>query len=865
MAAFTSVGDGIAGRYDITVKQDFTRVGHAVIGRKGGTLQTQDADGNTFVLTIAPNALSGDTPITLTPVAHAADNFPFPAGITAGVQIEPEGTILWAPSTLKITLVTKPVAGQVTPYCQHEDGVDFHLCAPDLKGNDLIYTLHHFSGFGASSSSTSAAQQYADENPPSDRESAAEQSVGALKQSLQERLANGDSDALNDLQSGTTRVLMNWTPGLEHSLDDLARASYQSPLSEDQMYDYASEYMAWHQYADFSGQFADDDSHMQDDLAVMFDNTANQSLRDCWGAEHSAPLSDIINKAIHFNSMATALNLLGGATGTDERFEDLAAKLSSCLTFTMDFHSGITTQSPRGKMLSQFDGQFKIFTDQLGWTGLKSDAGFHFTSAGTTMAPGTCTVDFNHSAFPAKVMDLSLAVDQRPLGAHGRSPVRPGRPVPPPAAPNPGEPTGVFFTGVDHLIYDMGKPLEAITMKCQANGQVVSVPIGSFWSQGFQISHSDEITQASGPTAMTSQNWTPGPMDVRGIFATKDYNRSTAAGPAQIQEVTSFKLTHTPQGQPAHNPPDIGIGPLTPEKLRSKYETLIKPSYASAETDDFVAQKVETAMERWYVAAMGAGDTLEDYRSEARSEVLHILDGMVNRAATSCASGKPEMGARIAHWIHWADARDFISRQPGYQRDDLKHKVESCVRFSLNFKARVSLGVEGDPKSFDGTVTASNVLKSEFDLDNNVVKLSASIGEGYTIAHFPKDPNCDLQATPQPSTLTILESKIKLGTIVYGEESAELVSLRFTHGDPSEGLKAVCNGGSSGAPSLVWTQGWFGLHSADQQIDNGSKFFVFSDWTMGDGGTWATKSFTSPAANLMREETELKLQHQPGE
>jgi hypothetical protein len=187
------------------------------------------------------------------------------------------------------------------------------------------------------------------------------------------------------------------------------------------------------------------------------------------------------------------------------------------------------------------------------------------------------------------------------------------------------------------------------------------------------------------------------------------------------------------------------------------------------------------------------------------------------------------------------------------------------VRFSLNFKAKLTLSKPDDKSFFEGTVTASNVLKSEFDLERNVVKLSASIPEDYSISHYPADPNCDLEATPNPATFKLLESKIKLATVVYGEEKAELVSLRFTHGDPHESLKIVCNGATQGAPTTLWAKAWWGLHQDSQQIDNGNKFFVLTDWDMASGGTWATKRFSVPAANLMGEETELKLEHQPGD
>jgi hypothetical protein len=117
----------------------------ATIGGAGGTLNTTDAQGNQFTLTIPPNALLSPEAITMTPVTAISG---FSLGkLSAGVQLGPDGTELYAPATLTITLAA-PLSSPL-PLGWHTNGPGIYLNLLQINKNTLTMQLMHFSGAGA--------------------------------------------------------------------------------------------------------------------------------------------------------------------------------------------------------------------------------------------------------------------------------------------------------------------------------------------------------------------------------------------------------------------------------------------------------------------------------------------------------------------------------------------------------------------------------------------------------------------------------------------------------------------------------------------------------------------------------------------
>jgi hypothetical protein len=125
---------------------DATRKKSVDIGRAGGNLQLTDAAGNSFSLTIPPNALAGVQSITMTPVSSAAG---LPGNkFAAGVQLEPDGLILNVPATLAIQTKSAVPADSAVPIGWHGSGHGLYLnfVLPDV--DTMTLSLSHFSGAG---------------------------------------------------------------------------------------------------------------------------------------------------------------------------------------------------------------------------------------------------------------------------------------------------------------------------------------------------------------------------------------------------------------------------------------------------------------------------------------------------------------------------------------------------------------------------------------------------------------------------------------------------------------------------------------------------------------------------------------------
>lgn len=133
----------------VNPKLDAAHVASADISTAGGSLSVTDAKGNKFTLTIPQGALTDRETIRLTTIASATGvSGP---GLTAAVQLEPDGLALLRPATLRIDLASPapagafPIgwrgsAGTVTP------GLYLNPTTPDTRSLTLVMT--HFSGAG---------------------------------------------------------------------------------------------------------------------------------------------------------------------------------------------------------------------------------------------------------------------------------------------------------------------------------------------------------------------------------------------------------------------------------------------------------------------------------------------------------------------------------------------------------------------------------------------------------------------------------------------------------------------------------------------------------------------------------------------
>ena len=128
---------------------DTSRASSKVISPEGGSLSAVAADGTQFTLTIPAGALVSEEEITLTPVT-AIDRLPLSGGLSAAVQLAPDGLLLFQAATLVIDLPVPIPPDQEITFAWRGIGEEFFLYPPKpLNTPSITLTLTHFSGYGA--------------------------------------------------------------------------------------------------------------------------------------------------------------------------------------------------------------------------------------------------------------------------------------------------------------------------------------------------------------------------------------------------------------------------------------------------------------------------------------------------------------------------------------------------------------------------------------------------------------------------------------------------------------------------------------------------------------------------------------------
>jgi hypothetical protein len=173
----------------VTVRRDSLKASRATVGAAGGTLTAVGSDSSRFTLTIPPNALDGDSSITMTPVS-AIDGLPLSGGLVAAAHFEPEGLRFNIPVELKIEPPREVPVEQQVGFGYLGDGNDLHLY-PLNRGGALAMRLLHFSGVGVAlgtSSDVGNLQQHS----PTDAAAQLEQQIAAVVKADQDLALEND-------------------------------------------------------------------------------------------------------------------------------------------------------------------------------------------------------------------------------------------------------------------------------------------------------------------------------------------------------------------------------------------------------------------------------------------------------------------------------------------------------------------------------------------------------------------------------------------------------------------------------------------------------------------------------------------------
>lgn len=132
---------------NVIVKTDDSRAVSKDITAEGGTVTASAADGTKFTLTLAKDSLFSEQSITLIPVS-SIDGLPLSGGLTAAVQLQPEGLMLMSPATLTIEPDKPMPADELTAFGYRGKGDDLYLTPHELDSTRITMDVTHFSGNG---------------------------------------------------------------------------------------------------------------------------------------------------------------------------------------------------------------------------------------------------------------------------------------------------------------------------------------------------------------------------------------------------------------------------------------------------------------------------------------------------------------------------------------------------------------------------------------------------------------------------------------------------------------------------------------------------------------------------------------------
>ncbi len=138
---------------------------YALVPEKGGEISLTLANGLAFTLTIPEGALLSDQEVTMTPI-RSLEGMPYSGGLVAGVTLEPDGTTLLKPATLKIQVPKGTDPNKLLGFGFHGQGEGFYLDLSNVDGETATLQIVSFSGHGVGGGTAQDASNQAG-NPTS--------------------------------------------------------------------------------------------------------------------------------------------------------------------------------------------------------------------------------------------------------------------------------------------------------------------------------------------------------------------------------------------------------------------------------------------------------------------------------------------------------------------------------------------------------------------------------------------------------------------------------------------------------------------------------------------------------------------------
>jgi hypothetical protein len=288
-----------------------------LIPQTGGQVSLTLANGIAFRLDIPKEALSSDQEVVMTPIS-SIDGMLLSGGLIAGVQLEPEGTVLLAPATLTITVPNGYDPKQMVGIAYHGQGEGFHLTPATGDGKTITLPILSFSGHGAGSGTSNSINQQA-------AQATASQSDGdqqAMAAAINKYIDTGDSSEIVQL--------------LDDLFDNHIKPDLEAAITDDTKLDPAgAAFLQWGAAISLLGlqdQVGNRETIGENRLIKGLKNAFDQAYKRCLANQDVSELGNMHRRL-------RELGLFGDQEYSMVTKED---KLLQCGTFKLSFQSTLT-------------------------------------------------------------------------------------------------------------------------------------------------------------------------------------------------------------------------------------------------------------------------------------------------------------------------------------------------------------------------------------------------------------------------------------------------------------------------------------------------------------------------------------------
>ncbi len=472
-----------------------------LVPEKGGQVGLTLASGVVFTLDIPEGALSSDQEIIMTPIA-SIDGMLLSGGLIAGVQLEPEGTVLLAPATLTITVPNGYDLKQMVGIAYYGQGEGFHLTPAFGDGKTITLPILSFSGHGAGSGDSNSINQQAAQ-PTASQTDANQQQMSAA---IDKYINDGDSSQIVQI--------------LDDLFDNHIKPDLQAATTDDTKLDPAGQaFLQWDKGVAILGlgDQIGTRSEVGNSLLIKgLKNAFNQAYKRCLANQDIVELSNMHRRL-------RELAIFGDQEYTMQTKED---KLLECGTFKLSFQSTLTWTVENGTTIEAVVSSTVILHEKevmepfqghgdLGFSSFKVD----FTGTSTDLNK-YCSIDTSESTGRLDVEGKIYTINE-----------------------DGEDPQWFAFLVLDPHFLKQGLP----KWKCDTGAMNFSFNVATplpLWKEGFDLLHQDrKISIGSMEDSYQFGDFQPG---VDGHIGPLELDTTGQQGQAEVEEDLVIDVTGAP-------------------------------------------------------------------------------------------------------------------------------------------------------------------------------------------------------------------------------------------------------------------------------------------------------------------------------